>query len=225
MGQYYKPIALDENSKPKAWVYSHAIKETRIGYEGKPYEAGSGLKLMEHSWMKNNFVAAFESLLIKGAPHYKSGVVWAGDYADPEDDSVITEYEDNLLKEEYGDDCRENGVNLYKLANDNTQVTPKIPNKKPRYLVNHTKGEFVDKYKVPKDASGWQIHPLPLLTCEGNNRGGGDFRVDENNPNHVNADELIGRWSRDVISAEFLKKDVPKGFNRLNLEYLRNKLG
>jgi hypothetical protein len=39
-----------------------------------------------------------------------------------------------------------------------------------------------------------QFHPLPILTAEGNGRGGGDYR---------GADEdLVGTWARDVISVE-----------------------
>ena len=49
------------------------------------------------------------------------------------------------------------------------------------------------RWTLSKDKDGWIIHPLPLLTCEGNGRGGGDFRG--NNP-------WIGKWARDVISIE-----------------------
>ena len=54
----------------------------------------------------------------------------------------------------------------------------------------------MDKNKVPeiKDWEGAKIHPLPLLTCEGNGRGGGDFRGDEKG--------IVGSWARDVISVE-----------------------
>ena len=65
MGQYYKPCILGGNKKTvKAWMYSH--------------EYDNGLKLMEHSYIGNSFVSAFESL-IKNKPQR---VVWAGDYAD-----------------------------------------------------------------------------------------------------------------------------------------------
>lgn len=68
------------------------------------------------------------------------------------------------------------------------------------WLLNHDKGLAVDKRKVPKDSEGWRIHPLPLLTMEGNGRGGGDFHGD---------DKLIGSWARDRIS---LASRRPKGF-------------
>ena len=38
------------------------------------------------------------------------------------------------------------------------------------------------------------LHPLSLLTAEGNGRGGGDY----NGPNM----DMVGTWARDVISME-----------------------
>jgi len=45
----------------------------------------------------------------------------------------------------------------------------------------------VDKSKVHN------FHPLPLLTVEGNGRGGGDL---------YDAPPFVGSWARDVISVE-----------------------
>ena len=63
MGQYYKPVNLDK----KKFVYSH--------------DYGNGLKLMEHSWIDNDFVAIVENLIKKGGDWYGDRIVWAGDYA------------------------------------------------------------------------------------------------------------------------------------------------
>jgi len=65
--------------------------------------------------------------------------------------------------------------------------------------------EYVDKNKVPKDKEGWRIHPLPLLTCEGNGRGGGDYHGED--PNH-----LIGRWARKRI---MVQKTLPKNMKEI----------
>jgi hypothetical protein len=65
------------------------------------------------------------------------------------------------------------------------------------YLVNHTKKQYVDKRKE-------EIHPLPLLTAEGNGAGGGDYRGD----NEI----LCGDWARDVISIE---TEPPVGYEEL----------
>jgi hypothetical protein len=176
MGQYYKPVILGEKTEEnhetvKAWVYSH--------------EYGDGLKLMEHSYQGNNFVSTFEKQLSRTGEHYKSRVVWAGDYADEEPDLKI-------IKE-----GKEYDANLYSLCDKKNKIKPKVSETDTyQYILNHTKKEFVDKNKVPeiKDWEGAKIHPLPLLTCEGNGRGGGDFRGDEKG--------IVGSWARDVISVE-----------------------
>ena len=57
MGQYYNAIILnDKKTQPKAWVYSHDIKFPFKRADGSIYMMGNGVKLMEHSWIKNEFV-------------------------------------------------------------------------------------------------------------------------------------------------------------------------
>lgn len=169
MGQYFKPILLAENKKSvKSWMYSH--------------EYDNGLKLMEHSYIGNSFVSAFESL-IKGNPQR---VVWGGDYAD---------------------ECKGRKTNLYSRCKDSEKANPteRVSVTETRYVVNHSKKEFVDKFSVPEIATwkGTKIHPLPLLTCEGNGRGGGDFR---------GKNKFVGTWARDVISVESKK---PQGYTEI----------
>ena len=176
MGQYYKPVILGEKTEEnhetvKAWMYSH--------------EYDNGLKLMEHSYQGNNFVSTFEKQLSRKGDYHKSRVVWSGDYADNEPDLKII-YEG-----------KEYDANLYSLCNCENEIKPKVSKTDTYpYILNHTKKLFVDKNKVPeiKDWEGAKIHPLPLLTCEGNGRGGGDFRGDEKG--------IVGSWARDVISVE-----------------------
>jgi hypothetical protein len=185
MGQYYKPVILGEKTEEnhetvKAWVCSH--------------EYGNGLKLMEHSYQGNNFVSTFEKQLSRKGDYHKSRVVWAGDYADEEPDLKII------------DEGKEYDANLYSLCNDKNEIKPKVSKTDTyQYILNHTKKEFVDKNKVPeiKDWEGAKIHPLPLLTCEGNGRGGGDFRGDEKG--------IVGSWARDVISVEKTNPLVTNG--------------
>ena len=206
MGQYYKAVFLTEKNKPLASVSS--------------YDFGSGAKLMEHSWAKNPFVRFVERQLMV-APQK---VVWAGDYADNEDPSTLTPMEIKLLADDDSEytnteKIKENGVNLYDLSDlvgklihdenvknkyehDYTSVAPL----NVKYLINHDKKQFVDKSKTPKDAEGWQVHALPLLTCEGNGRGGGDFRGDS---------PLVGVWARNKISVATRKSDIPKGFEEI----------
>ena len=178
MGQYFKPIILGEKPKDgehetvKVWMYSHSYD--------------NGLKLMEHSYQGNNFVSTFEKELTRRGNHYKSRVVWAGDYAEEEPGLKIIE------------EGKEHDANLYSLCNDENEIKPKVAKTDDYpFIVNHTKKQFVDKNKVPEiqDWEGVKIHPLPLLTSEGNGQGGGDFRGEDEN-------QIIGSWARDVISIE-----------------------
>ena len=172
MGQYYKAACLNDFvNKIKGWVCSH--------------EYGSGLKLMEHSWMKNEFVNAVENLLCSGGDWYMKPIVWAGDYAD---------------NESGGEE------NIYSFCLDKKKKKPKsVEPMEFRFILNHTTKQFVDKYIVPVN-DGWQIHPLPLLTCEGNGRGGGDYRGES---------DIVGSWARNKISVD---NYVPEGFTELKFD-------
>lgn len=209
MGQYYKPVFLSENNKPISSVTC--------------YDFGSSAKLMEHSWRLNPFVRFVENQLMIQAQK----LVWAGDYADNEDPKTLSKAEikphvDN--KSEYWNEAKilKEGLNLYSLSENVGKLThdEEIPEGKSKYdynfkkiaplsakyLINYDKKEFVDKTKVPKDNDGWQIHPLPLLTCEGNGRGGGDFRKES---------DLIGSWARNRIGVVTKKGDIPKDFKEV----------
>jgi hypothetical protein len=146
-----------------------------------------GLKLMEHSWIENPFVKSFEWLILNKPEH----IVWAGDYADT---------------------CK-GKTNVYDRCKDSNKV-PKdevypVSVLASRYIINHTKKEFVDKTKIPEN-EGWYIHPLPLLTCEGNGRGGGDFRGDS---------DLIGSWARDLIS---INRTHPDDYKEIIFDLVEN---
>ena len=134
----------------------------------------NGVKLMAHSYVGNNFVSAFEFGLSPEGHYHKSHVVWAGDYADAEADSKDSESTGRS--------------NLHDMCTVDTEIRPSIMDTtKYRFVVNHTKRLYVVKVAS-------QIHPLPLLTCEGNGLGGGDYSGGN--------EELVGSWARDVISVE-----------------------
>jgi hypothetical protein len=163
MGQYYKPVNLDT----KEWLYSHKYN--------------NGLKLMEHSWIGNNFVAAVVGLIVKGGAWYGNRIAWAGDYADNEPNTKL---------------------NLYSMSKDNKLIQPLPYEGNVRYLKNLDTKEFVDLKKVPA-VETWQIHPLPLLTCEGNGRGGGDYNKNS---------DLVGKWARQRV---VMQKSKPKNCQEL----------
>ena len=164
MGQYYKPTSVDKMES----LYSH--------------DYGSMSKLMEHSYIGNDFVSIAESLLSPEGRWYKHVFVWAGDYADEEP----------------------SGDNLYMSAKEVKLKGDEFYDRKSfRYIINHTNEEYVDKDIVPEDEEGWKVHPLPLLTCEGNGRGGGDYRKEN---------DCIGAWARNRISIE---NSIPEGYTEL----------
>lgn len=150
------------------------------------WDYSNGAKLMEHSWQGNNFVGAFEALIHKNPQR----VAWAGDYAD---------------------ECKGRKTNLYYRCDSRANEKLKVKldfvlgARQSRYVINHSKKLFVDKAHTLKGAWRMKIHPLPLLTAEGNGRGGGDYR--QSDPNN-----LIGSWARDLISVDNCK---PKGYTEI----------
>jgi len=197
MGQYYTPVFLSSKGE--------------ITHSFNSHEYGNGLKLMEHSYLRNEFVNAVVNTAI--ALNKPVRIVWAGDYADGE-------YNKELAKEIYDKltDDEKQGMtlsqmkkvkdyalfgsmpNLYSLVRDKETNVPDADskfNRLIRYIVNEDKKEFVDLWYLP--LLGHIIHPLPLLTCEGNGRGGGDY--------YGTSMSLVGSWARDRIS--FLNGDEP----------------
>ena len=177
MGQGYKAIILA--SQPGQ---SGEIIRTWVD----PHSHDQGYKLMEHSYIGNPFVGAVEYLISPLGMFYKSRVVWSGDYADKEREFmenlyVIADEEPNL------------GKASFLFAYDMSSY---------RYIVNHTTLQYVDKNKELQN-----IHLLPLLTAEGNGRGGGDYEG-----------ENVGTWARNVISIE---KEIPDGYKELICKFYR----
>lgn len=125
------------------------------------YDYGDGAKLTEHAYIGNDYVSAVESRLAEKPGH----VVWAGDYGD---------------------------LKLYDKCSTIKKVDPaKYPatERTGRFLINHSAKEFVDKEKVPAYDDGWKLHPLPLLTANGNGEGGGRLL----RRRHIQPGRLVGR--------------------------------
>ena len=188
MGQYFRPILGDEfglNCK----VFDRSVN-------GEYTLA----KLMEHSWWKNPFVNAFSEFLYNEPRR----VAWVGDYADEPDDFDFpncSAFYVPCYKEIWGETIQPIGVVSSDFKLDG------------KFLLNHDRQQFVDlnEYKrlsVGKD--GWCIHPLPLLTAVGNDRGGGDFH--EGNTGFDN----VGIWAWQLLS--FVDKP-PKDFWKFPLVF------
>lgn len=204
MGQYYMAINIDKIH----YLYSH--------------DWDNGSKLMEHSWITNNFVEVAERLLSPNGAWYKNRIVWAGDYGidglflpdnapKTEDNTDYNLYgyayahgtntfpDADAIKKKYPDfkDYHEKKEVLAKATKKWLKSLPK----KGRYLVNHTKKVCLDLEAEKGNGDTWGdgktpviIHPLPLLTSNGNGQGGGDY-----SGNHM---QLVGEWAGDVISME-----------------------
>ena len=139
-------------------------------------------KLMEHSWWENPFCKAMANKIYKNPAQ----LVWCGDYAD--------EWECEDLNHQQIMDDEGVGVESVEFSLDD------------KFLVNHSDKTYIDlnKYKeASTDSDGWVINPLPLLTAQGNGRGGGDYYEDR--PNY----ELVGCWTWDLISIE---DEAPEGY-------------
>lgn len=174
MGQYYKPINLDN----KQWL--------------SPWACDNGAKLMEHSWIGNNFVGAVMSLLSEGGAWFKSRIAWAGDY--------------------YGDSNGE--IDHYGNCSDSSEINSEkfMPNEEQEkaILINHSKKMYVRYDEMPICGDGWTVNPLPLLTALGNNRGGGDYH--DQYPDF----DKVGIWAGDVLS---IAKTVPNKYKKLTVKF------
>lgn len=198
MGQYYKAYVSNEEGH-KVFCPQNAVYMTKNGIEDStkignpswedrgPNSWGynfSGLKLMEHSWLNNDFVnGVLEAIWDKPA-----WVAWVGDYADDIDD----------FDEYYTED-------VYKIlwGGSETRELPfaEVPTiHEAGFIVNHDKRQYIDLYRYAKAAGflpnwdedrTWAIHPLPLLTVIGNGRGGGDYHGINMN--------MVGSWSMDLL--------------------------
>lgn len=135
MGQYYLTVILAEKSD-KEYI--------RTYLDASMYD--NGVKLVEHSYIGNNFMNVVENLIGPNGMFYRSRLVWAGDYADNEPDS---------------------DKNLHNMCEGKDPFEYRGPLVSYPYIVNHTKKVYIEK----KD----RFHPLSLLTAEGNGRGGGDY--------------------------------------------------
>lgn len=222
MGQYYKAVVLNNECKKEN------TNEGKVATYAYSFDCGEGQKLMEHSYVGDTFVNVFSNLIYmkdvnNGISYTEDGkfaglpVVWAGDYADYEDEKV-------------------NGqeVNIYDLCDDKVKlnVTDEMVSKNDgnvpyKYFVNLDDMEFVNldemiEYNVKQfreygskefDIVEETVHPLPLLTCEGNGRGGGDYDGDSM--------EYIGRWARKRVVATNVEPDASR-FKEIKPKFVEN---
>lgn len=205
MGQYYSPLLFSADK---------AISKESFICSFDPHHFNNGAKLTEHSYFGNSLVNA---VIAKICSIGKVRLVWVGDYAD--------EVKRMDLWHKFSN---KNEVGL----ND----VPKMP-EGIKYLVNHTQQVFVNLDTYPKhtivdtykadgqDAHGRYIyikkkervdmlHPLPILTCMGNGRGGGDYYAKYKNSE---TEYLVGNWAGNVISFE---TELPDDYREIKPRFL-----
>lgn len=185
MGQYYRFVSL--NSHKKNYPNKDKVRATMC-----PWVFNQGAKIMEFSYIGNNWVGRIENLINIDNENGRlagTNILFAGDYADEETDKYSGEK-----------------VNVYSLASESgLDITPETaPEPRHyRYLINKTKKVFFDMDKVKVfhtstyedgEVCKWQVHPLPLLCNDGciggEPRGGGDYS---------NKHREVGAWRRNVV--------------------------
>jgi len=181
MGQYYMPII--EN------VLGRTVFDRSVDGE---YTMA---KLMEHSYWDNPFCCAFAKKLV----NTPTKVCWVGDYAEPKECKKLGFTYDEV----WGDNVNAVGVKSTTFSLDDV-----------RYLVNETRKWVVDLKEYKRTAirakPRWGIiNPIPLLTCLGNGRGGGDFHGNEKSTN-----SYVGRWAWDVIY--LTNNEPPKNYRKIH---------
>ena len=215
MGQYYRGVILGKTSKRKKKVI---VKKAYCCYAH-----GNGAKLMEHSYVGNWYVKAYEQAL--GGKFYGYPFVWVGDYADGMYNTDVytkaNEYINNvttrnakkkgyylngfvfekLCKDGFIEKGDESDFVEKVITNDNADKVDTF-----KYIINLDKKEAVAMPEFKED--DWAIHPLPLLCADGNGRGGGDY-------NGINED-MVGIWAYNRIG---MSNELPDGFKLIEIVF------
>lgn len=215
MGQYYRGVVLGKTTK--------RVKRIIVKQAYCCYAHGNGAKLMEHSYVGNWYVKAYEQALAND--YYGYPFVWVGDYADEMFNTDVYskahEYIDNVIKR----NAKKKGYylngfvfeKLYKNGDiekaDESDFVEKVITKDNadkvdtfKYIINLDKKEAVAIPEYKEDE--WTIHPLPLLCASGNGRGGGDY--------HGINEDMVGAWAYDRIG---LDNELPDSVKLIEIEF------
>lgn len=181
MGQYYIAAFIAHSANLKD------IKKEDIIAWKPPGNFHNGNKLVEHSYITNNFMAAVEHSISPMGMFHKCRIIWAGDYADPEP-------------------C---GQNIHALAREQLNKIDSVQQGEVsyRFIVNHTKKLYIDKH-ILEGNGNYILHPLSLLTADGNGRGGGDYAG--------TGEDMCGTWRLDSISME---NSIPKDYTEFIVNF------
>lgn len=215
MGQYYRGVVLGKTTK--------RVKRIIVKQAYCCYAHNNGAKLMEHSYVGNWYVKAYEQAL--GGKFYGYPFVWVGDYADEmfNTDVYTKAHEfiddvtkrkakkkgyylngfvfEKLCKDGFIEKADESDFVEKVITNDNADKVDTF-----KYIVNLDKKEAVAMPEYKEDE--WTIHPLPLLCASGNGRGGGDYHG-------INV-RKVGIWAYDRIG---MTNELPDGFKLIEIGF------
>lgn len=175
MGQYYMPVI--KRGKTLRRVYSH--------------DFDNGLKLLEHSYIGNNFVNVIANEIVDNPAQ----LYWCGDYA--EEGDFQSAYMFNQIYKYAWDRSRNDRTTL-------ENMNEYFNWQEDWYYINQTKKQFI---KMPKPGN-WIFTPISLLTAIGNGRGGGDYHKEN---------DMVGYWAGDKVLLSKNKPDVSK-YDDITLE-------
>lgn len=205
MGQYYM-VTILRNGRAK--YYNRYVKPDKKGLErlaewnrAEVQQKGyyyTMAKLMEHSYVDNQFVDAITEELINNG---SAQIAWVGDYADlPKEYKKYNPWKRNGRVIKYITPAANHVLSGKYIIN---LTKNQYINFDEYYEANHWKETWTD-YDGNKHESIWCIHPLPLLTACGNGLGGGDYRG--------SCMEIVGAWAFDQIS---ISPTLPRGCKQI----------
>lgn len=176
----------------------------------EPMDYNSEALIHDHAWTDDGIMHAVERALSPEGPWYKHRLIWAGMKVDAKESS-LEQTAENVKKEIRLQELFRKGTeeeNLYRVAwkyfliNDGFEETQEAT---LRYLVNHTKKEYVDMHALPESADYLEcsVHPLPFLLCSKTRAYG--------------YDAYAGRWRADSISTE---RTLPEGYLEIQPDFV-----
>ena len=203
MGQYYKGAILGRTTKK--------TKKVIIRKSLSPFAHNNLQKLMEHSYVGNAYVKAFEKLL--HGKYYAYPFVWVGDYADDYMDVSVYDMACDYIENATIRNAKKKGYrlvdenfvkgNMTKSYSEFRECIPyeEVKNTEYDFIINFDKKRFV---RIPKNG----IHPLPLLCADGNQRGGGDY--------YGTDEQYVGIWAYDRIGVD---NEIPENFTEVVVNF------
>lgn len=215
MGQYYRGAILGRTTKKS--------KKVIIRKSLCPFAHNNLQKLMEHSYVGNAYVKAFEKLL--HGEYYAYPFVWVGDYADDYMGVSVYDMACDYIENATIRNAKKRGYrpvdydfvkgNMKKSYSEFRERIPyeEVKNTEYDFIINFDKKQFVriPKMSNKKDKYGYPertIHPLPLLCASGNQQGSGDY--------YGTDEQYVGIWAYDRIGVD---NEIPENFTEVVVNF------